>query len=166
MSQRVVGLYFDPWAGPEISSTSLKLSQPLKRYKKAVWVKSNPRDQEYMNLLFAEKYDGGLFVKVNGPDEARTAAINADKVIILYPDSIGLGFSDVEKSVKKVMQPHAELRVLNGRKRDFLLNSATWRALIFRRFLEKTMLGEILVGSLILALTLPLLVIDLTRGRK
>jgi len=165
MAQRTIGLFYDPWAAQDISSTSLKLSQPLKRFKKAVWVKSNPRSENYMEELFRRLYPDGEFVAVNNPSDAKRAAINSDKVVLLYPDSIGLGFSRVEQSVKSTIQPHCELRVLNGRTRDFILNGPTLRSLKLRRFLEKTMLGELLVGSIILALTLPLLLIDLVRGR-
>jgi hypothetical protein len=121
--------------------------------------KANPRDEGYLRELFAQRYPDGRIVAL--PREAA----GADRVVLLYADAIGLGWGPVERAVRRAA-PDAELRVLNGRRRDFALDRATRRRLAVRRAAESSLAGEALMTVAFVAATPVLLAIDLLRGRR
>jgi hypothetical protein len=117
-----------------------------------------------MLALFAERYPEGTFLNIDQTVDWRKQAEEADKIILLYPDSIGLGFAAIESEITRLKKPWAGVRVLNGRRRDFLLNEATRRRLRWRRFLERTMIVEFSVMVVMLVVTPFLVVADFVRG--
>ena len=121
--------------------------------------KANPRDEAYLRALFAERYPDGRI-------GALSEAGNADVVVLLYPDAIGIGWSAVERDVRSRAGAGTELRALNGRRRDFALDRAMRRRLAVRRAFETALLGEALFTAVLLLATPPLLAWDLLRGRR
>jgi len=142
-----IGILHDPWPhrrGP-------------RRYRTMVEFKANPRDEAYMRELFAERYPDG-----------RTGAVGdvpgADRVVLLFPDAIGVGWRSIEQQVAGASG--VEVRVLNGRCRDFVLDAPTRRRLAARRILETLLVGEAVAAALFLLTTPFLLGWDLLRGHR
>jgi hypothetical protein len=77
-----------------------------------------------------------------------------------------LGFAAIESEIARLKKPWAGVRVLNGRRRDFLLTDATRRRLRRRRFLERTMIVEFAVMVAMLLVTPFLIGADFVRGRR
>lgn len=146
-----LGVLHDPWPA--------RRAKGPWRYRTMVEFKANPRDEAYLRKLFAERYPDG---RIGAPDEATTA----DRVVLLYPDAIGIGWAGVERSVRSAAGPGTEVRVLNGRRRDFALDRAARRRLAVRRLLESALVGEAVVTLAFLALTPPLVAWDALRGRR
>ncbi|MFA7428595.1 MAG: hypothetical protein WCZ23_00395 [Rhodospirillaceae bacterium] len=159
MTVRVLGLFYTPW--PEHMEARVPLSQPHKLFRKAVWLKSNPRDLAYMSNLFRERYPDGHLTQTVDEDDVRAA----DVVVLLYSDAVGLGWAGIEWQILHARRDVTEVRVLNGRRRDFVLSGNTRRALLWRRMLEWTMLPEIVMTISFLIVTPLLLTIDWVRGR-
>ena len=160
MERKVVGVFHNPWRSDYDPRRSL-----AELYRRAVWLKANPRDEEYMRALFAERYPRGAFVRAS--DEGwRSELPAADTVVLLYPDSNGIDFSGLEAEVGRLKKTWATVRVLNGRRRDFVLSRAVRRGLRRRRFIERAMLGEALATLLFVAATPFFVVSDLVRGRR
>lgn len=159
-----VALHYDPWAAQTGQRPAGR--NPLALYRYAVWYKANPRDADYLRALVAGRHPDAEWVEV-GPEadwEARVAA--ADRVLLLYPDAIGLGFSRIEARLAGAVRPGCAIDVLNGRQREFHWDSAAKGALRRRRFLEWTMLPELLFLPAFLVATPILWTIDLLRGRR
>jgi hypothetical protein len=76
-----------------------------------------------------------------------------------------LGFAALESTVTRLKKPSAAVRVLNGRRRDFLFTRATRRRLGLRRLLERSMMVEFVVMIAMLLVTPFLIMADLVRGR-
>jgi hypothetical protein len=148
-----LGILHDPWpvrgGGAGV----------LRRYRTMVEFKANPRDEAYLRALFAEHYPEG---RLGGPGDVA----GAERVVLLYPDAIGVGWGPVERRIRKRAPRRTEVRVLNGRRRDFELDGRTRRQLRLRRILEKSLAGEALATVLFLVVTGPLLATDLVRGRR
>ena len=161
MDREVVGIFHNPWQDEYDPRRSL-----AELYRRAVWVKANPRGEEYMRALFAERYPRGRFVNADTDAGWRHALRSADTVVLLYPDSTGLHFSRLERAVGAGRKAWATVRVLNGRRRDFVLSVQARRQLRLRRFLERAMLGEALAIIAFAAATPFFLVSDLVRGRR
>jgi len=119
-----------------------------------------------MKSLFDSQYPGVPFVNVQQDDSWRDLAGGADILVLLYPDAIGLGFTQLEEDVWRLKPGWAEVRVLNGRHRDFLLNRTTLRALRARRWIERLMLMEFLMAAIFVCVTPLLLIVDFVRGRR
>ena len=153
-----------------MSGTVGILAQPLarhsgsSRYWRAVVWKANPRNAQYMHDLFAASVPGGRVVDA-GPGMA-DALTSADRVLLLYPDAVGLGWRTIEQAVRDAAPGSSPIEVLNGRRRRFVLDSRTRRALWLRRVLERTMVVELLAAPLIVGLAPALWVIDAIRGRR
>jgi len=163
MSHRTIGLYLPwKWNLAQLAPTC----NPLTKYRRAVEFKANRRDESYMRALLTERFPDGEFINIDQDRHWRKILPEADTVVLLYPDAIGLGFSPVERAVGRLKKNWAAIRVLNGRRRDFLLNTTTLWALRLRRTIEWGMLGEILALLLFAGFTPFLLLRDLMRGRK
>lgn len=167
MSSNTIGLYASPW-GAEFSIPPRRSRNPLYLVRWAQWFKANPRSADYMRQLFAERHPGGEFIDANAVDaETLVARIGAaGEIVLLYPDAIGLGFGGIEKLVRRGSDPMAGVHVLNGRRREFVFSYNARRSLLKRRFLERTMLPELLTGLLMLMATPVLLTLDLLKGKK
>ena len=161
MDRRTVGLFHNGWQSEYDPHQS-----PAGLYRRAVWLKANPRSEAYMRKLFAERYPHGRFVNADEQRDWGAQVAAADAVVLLYPDAIGIGFSAIETIVKKQKKDWATVRVLNGRRRDFIWRPRVVRQLRLRRFLERSMLGEALAIIIFAAVTPFFLVSDLVRGRR
>lgn len=108
-----------------------------KKLKRVICNRSNPRSKDYMNSLLKEKFPDVEIIGINNINNTE----NVEKIILLYPDSIGLGWSNLEK---EIIKNYNVIEVLNGRKRHFKLSKEVRIELLFKRFLEITFLPEIL----------------------
>lgn len=167
MPASTIGLYFSKW-GNDFSIPSKPSLNPIYLFRWAQWFKSNPRSSDYMRRLFAERFPEGEFIDTNEIGVAKLVKhiVEGDEIVFLYPDAIGLGFSDIEKQVSRACSPSVCVRVLNGRGREFIFNRNTKYNLHLRRFLEQTMLTEIIACLLITVCTPFLLLIDFLRGKN
>lgn len=160
MTRTVVGIFHNPWRAAYRPKEST-----LELYRRAVWLKANPRSEHYMKELFLERYAQGRFVNADADPTWRNALDSADTVVLLYPDATGLYFRRIETVIERHKNTWATVRVLNGRRRDFVWSARVRRALRWRRFLERAMVGEMLAIGLFLATTPFLVVSDVTRRR-
>lgn len=128
---------------------------PKKLYL-VVCQRSNPRSKDYMMQLLRER-----FSEVEILDTNQTYFL--ERIVLLYPDSIGLGWKKVEK---KFIKQGIKVEVLNGRRRSFELTSAIRRQLSIRRFLEMTFLPEILLMPFLLICGVLLAIKDKLCGGK
>ncbi len=134
--------------------------------KKPVWIpeklyrvvchRSNPRSREYMLDMLGKKFPDAEVVDTN---HTRLPGM----VILLYPDSIGLGWKKIEK---KLIHQSQAMTVLNGRKRLFDLTSSIRRQLLWRRFLEKTFLPEIIFTPFVFIYGTVVALMDKYRGNQ
>ena len=160
MTSRIVGLFLDQQS-LELAHYHAGARNPIALYRKTVWYKARPRSPEDMQELFRLRYPDGRFLCVNQSADWVAAVSDADMVVLLYADAIGLGFSYLERQVHARTHPWTALRVLNGRQRDFVLNWATLWSLRMRRLIERTMLGEGVFLLLFVCITPFLLLKDL-----
>ena len=160
-----LGIYYDMWGDGETGPPA-RSRNPRHLYQRAVWFKSNPRSASAMKQLFHETWPDGRFVDVSKNKGWRREAADCETVVLLYPDAIGLGFGAIERQVLRNRARNNRARVLNGRKRDFLLTPSARRGLRLRRMLERTMAGELLFGFVFLVATPLMLSFDLVRGRR
>jgi len=142
---------YDPWPA--------RRERPVRRYRTMVEFKANPRDEAYMRALFAERYPDG---RLGGLEDVP----EAERVVLLYPDATGLGWRPLEQALMRRAAPSAELRVLNGRRRDFVLDRGARTRLGLRRALETALVGEAAATVVFLVLAPVLLAWDLLRGRQ
>jgi hypothetical protein len=145
---KVYGIYCDsffrqkPWFLP-------------RKFWLAIVNRANPRSFEYMTDLFLSHYPDG--------EIAREPRIEpSEKVILLYPDSIGLGQGKLEKRIV----PGISVWALNGRRRHFELSERMRRKLKIRRLLEISIAPEILLAPILLVFALGLSFIDRIRNRS
>jgi hypothetical protein len=153
-----------------MSATVGVLAEPLAvsadrgRYRRAVVWKANPRSLQYMRERFAEAAPDGTLVDA-GPRLA-DAVRGAERVVLLYPDAIGLGWERIERTVLAAKAAGTRIEVLNGRRRRFAFDARTRRALRVRRVLERTMLAELLVAPVIIGMAPLLWLADALRARR
>jgi hypothetical protein len=146
-----VGVLYDPWPAWRRGR--------VRRYWSMVEFKANPRSREYMTALFLERYPAGRIVMA---DEM----IQGNRVVLLYPDAVGLGWTQIERRITVGLARETKIRVLNGRGRDFLLDHRTRRQLRLRRTVELGLVGEAVLTAAFVMLTPPLLAWDIVRGRR
>jgi hypothetical protein len=89
----------------------------------------------------------------------------AERVVLLWPDASGIGWSRVEKAFFSRIDPRTKLVVLNGRRRLFELTRTRWYVWRLRRLLDKWFIGDAIAFFLILIVTPPLAAIDRLNGR-
>src|SRR5262252_5671395 len=109
MDRRIKGIFHNPWKSEYQPPSSL-----TELYSRALWLKSNPRNQAYMEELFAQHYPDGLFINADEEDDWPNQVTEADIIVLLYPDAIGIKFLPTESVVKKTKNTWATVRVLNG----------------------------------------------------
>jgi hypothetical protein len=163
VTRRAVALFHSRWpAGGLQRPAGLR---PLQQYRYAVCYKANPRDVDYMRALQQERFPEADWIDTREHPDWPERLSGADTIILLYPDSIGLGFGPVERSVFAHKREWAAVDVLNGRRRSFRLNFPTRMGLRLRRVLEWTMLPELLFIPVFVVVTPLLLAMDAVRGR-
>jgi hypothetical protein len=163
MKRRTVALFHSPWPAEGLERPAH--SKPFAQFRYAVWYKANPRSAAYMRALQQDRFPEAEWVDTVTDLDWANRVSQVDMVVLLYPDAIGLGFGHLEHTMFKHKPRWATVKVLNGRRRDFLLNSATRLGLRLRRLLEWTMLPEILFIPIFVILTSLLWTIDAVRGR-
>lgn len=161
MDKKIIGVFHNPWRAEYDTDKSL-----AELYERALWLKANPRSEDYMMKLFAQRYPQGLFINADEQPDWAGRISSADLIVLLYPDAIGIKFSPIESLVKSKKNYRATVRALNGRRRDFILSRRAIRQLRLRRFLERSMLGEALAIVAFMAVTPFFVISDLVRGRR
>jgi hypothetical protein len=125
----------------------------------------NPRSRSYMETLVACVFpkEQSKIVEVSGQgipvDWQRI-----DRIVLLWPDGNGTGWSAIEREVFRKKQATAKVLVLNGRRRLFQLERGRWRAIQCRRVLEKTLLLEMTLFCVFLVTGSALALWDSLRG--
>lgn len=165
MNQQVVGIFSFLW-NKEYGQTQRPSRNLLEKYRRVVWHKANPRHEDYMKNCFFEHWPDGIFVNADTDSGWYHNLSEADTIVLLYPDAIGLGFAQIESRVAQAKKKWAAVRVLNGRKRSFLLTPFVRAQLVTRRFLERSMLGEIIFTALFIVITPLFVMIDRVKGRQ
>jgi hypothetical protein len=90
----------------------------------------------------------------------------ADRVVLLWPDANGVGWSQVEKNVFRRIGSNTRLMVLNGRRRFFELSRGRWLVWRLRRFLDKWFIGDLFALVLLLSIAPVLWAFDRLKGRR
>ena len=163
MKHRTIALFYSPWPADGLARPPR--SKPFAQYRYAVWYKANPRSSAYMRALQQERVADAEWVDTGSDRDWRNRVDETDSIVLLFPDSIGLGFGKLEQEVFARKPDWADVRVLNGRRREFRLNGAVRLGLRIRRFLEWTMLPELLFIPVFMVLTLMFWAMDTMRGR-
>jgi hypothetical protein len=165
MTETVVGLFADPWSRQRDVGANARSLGAL--YRRAIAYRANPRPRETMRALFQEHWPEGQFVDIDHESAWVDTLGGADQIVLLYPDSIGLGFGSIERTVLQRHAPYATIAVLNGRRRQFVLSRGMRLRIRVRRLLERTMLPELALAIPLFLLATPfLLVFDVMRGRR
>jgi len=164
LGARIVGVYWSPWDAwfPE----GQPYSSLRGKYRWHLMQSSGVRDEVYMRRAFADAYPSGLFVVVDRAGDWVGALAGASTAVLLYPDPIGYGFGRIEARLRTAVPPGCVLRALNGRRRDFELDSTSRRALTLRRMCKGLLLGELAFSTAFVLLTPFLVGLDLLRGRR
>jgi len=123
------------------------------------------RDREYMLALFSSHFPNSRFVTMADEKIPAQEIESADNLVLLFPDSIGLDFGIIERSIAS-RWPAKRMFALNGRRRFFRLDAAMRRRLAVRRFLEKSRIPEAGFLVLFMVATPFLALIDLARGHR
>jgi hypothetical protein len=161
MNENIIGIFYDPWNRRPLPERNL-----VDLYCKGFQYKANPRDELYMNILFDEHFPGAQLVYPQKDLAWDRNLAEADSIVLLYPDAIGLGYSKIEKLVFKKKRESASVNVLNGRRRLFALTPSMLWKLRWRRFLERFMVCEFLFMFIFVFVTPIFLVIDFMRGKR
>ncbi len=125
-----------------------------KRLYEVVCNRSNPRSKEYMMALLEQEFPNTKLISIDNIPK------DATQIILLYSDSIGLGFSYIEGSLIR----KCKLLVLNGRRRQFALSIKMHALFCFKRFLEITFIPELFVAPFLLSIALLLASKDAISG--
>jgi hypothetical protein len=123
----------------------------------------NPRAGEYMTALTAT--DGRLHRVASVEELDCEAVARASSIVMLWRDGNGCGWSPIEKAIARQCRADARISVINGRRREFSWTPEMRRYFLWRRFLEKSLLGEALIASAMLVATPWFVVSDAVRGR-
>jgi hypothetical protein len=162
MGKQTIGIYRNPWRD---TNGVPSLRTPIDIYRHGIFVKANPRDEAYMRALFAERHPQGTFVRVDNEPDWQRKTTEADEVVLLYPDAIGVGYTRIESKLRGLRGSWASVSVLNGRKREFAF-APMRRGLRVRRFAERWMIAEWAIMFCFVVATPALLVFDWVRGRR
>lgn len=123
------------------------------------------RNREYMVALFKSHFPGSPTVEATDGRVPEDSIAGADAIVLLYPDSIGMDFGWIERTVR-ARWPAKRLLVLNGRRRFFRLDAEMRRRLALRRFLERARLPEFAFFALFLVVTPVLLLLDAFKSSR
>jgi hypothetical protein len=151
MTQKLIIGWLPLPMGAEFDASRRARYNPRGIYQRALHNRANPRSRRYMQQLLEERFPGA---------ELATTQPGGDvEIVLLYPDANGLGYSAFERRLP------AETRVLNGRRRELVLDNRTRRVLRARRALERSFAVELAALAAAAVLTPFLLAYDLLRGR-
>jgi hypothetical protein len=156
-----IGLFLDTWHHSSQPGKSL-----IQLYRRSVWLKANPRSENYMRALFRSRYPTGSFLNVLEHPGWMKEVASASEVVLLYPDATGLYFAPLERRVLSHVTGATAVRVLNGRRRSFEWSRRVRWALRMRRLIERAMLGELLAFLPFFVMTPFFLLSDSFKGRR
>lgn len=127
----------------------------------------NPRSESYMRELASTELGQDAIVS-HWPDVTKQDYSCAEEIIMLWPDGNGYGWFSVERQLISVAQQRGiPLRVLNGRRRSFLVGGlASLVPFWVRRNMERFWIGEVAFLALFIVATPIMLFWDLSRGRR
>lgn len=159
MTKSIIGIWFadPPTFGLDVQRS---IKHPVQMYKDVVRYKANPRSSETMKRMFTERFPAGNLVEFD-----LKMIDQADEVVLLYPDAIGLGWGKAERRIRQRTLPNTLVSCLNGRGRYFTLTRKIQFSLRLRRLLEKTLLVEFLSSVVFVILTPILFSYDLVCRR-
>lgn len=123
------------------------------------------RDREYMLALFNSHFPNCRLVTMAAEKIPVQEIESVDNVVLLFPDSIGLDFGIIERSIGS-RWPAKRMFALNGRRRFFRLDAAMRRRIAVRRFLEKSRIPEAGLLVVFMVATPFLALFDVARGRR
>jgi len=123
------------------------------------------RSRDYMEALFRTHFPRGRLVEIEDGRIPADVLDRAGNIVLLYPDSIGMDFGEIERAIAS-RWPAKRVLVLNGRRRMFPLDAETRRRLALRRFLEAWRLPEIMFFLVFVVVTPLLALFDIVRGRR
>ena len=92
------------------------------------------------------------------------AAAEFDAVVLVYPDALGLGWTSLERDLRRNCKDR--LIYVNGRRRVLQLTDADFNALRWRRFFANTRLPELAMTVAIVPVGMVLATIDAFRGKS
>jgi len=123
------------------------------------------RTGDYMKALFASRFPGSALAEVTDGKIPEDVLIQAQTIVLLYPDAIGMEFGWIERALAR-RWPSKHVLALNGRRRLFRLDREMRRRLAIRRFLEFSRLPE-LAFFLVFAVVTPFFaLLDIMRGHR
>jgi hypothetical protein len=106
----------------------------------------HPRDASYMSQLVKETHGDAYTSRIRQiADRDALAGLpldNLSAIVLLWRDGNGTGWLPIERHVMRNKPARADVVVLNGRRRQFELTPAVWRAYRLRRFLGKSLIVE------------------------
>ena len=137
------------------------------RLNRRVDYRQNPRSWEYMRDAAGQLLGPLDPSRVYSPDQLANADWKAvDRVVLLWRDGNGLGWSVVEKQVMALACPGTRITICNGRRRVFDLTPQLLRQYRWRRFLEKTLAADLVALTVFVIATPILVAVDLGRGKR
>lgn len=101
------------------------------------------RDRAFMVALADEYACGDLTVVDDGPALTDQLIHAAERIVLLWPDGDGLGWSPIERRVWRAKRPDAAVSVLNGRRRAFALTKMLWLRFQARRLFREWRFGHV-----------------------
>ena len=144
----------------------------LQRRNFLLYFRSNPRSTEYMleqanefHMKYAKEACCDFFldprIEEEGPYQHRSwiskeltelssdelAKSNYDTIVFLYSDAIGLGWEGVERKMHRLKT--AQYIVINGRRRIFVWDATSRRALAFRRLVSRAWWLELFLSPVL-----------------
>jgi hypothetical protein len=164
LNNHTLALFHSTW--PAESPSRPRYTHPLALYRYAVWYKANPRSANYMRALLRRYFADAEWLEVDSHRDWIERVRRAETIVLLYPDSIGLGFGSIERAIMKNKNRASRMHVINGRCRVFEFDRTTRGRLRLRRFLEWTMLPELLFLPAFVVATPLLWITDAIRGRR
>lgn len=146
-----------------LKNTIVKLAEYLRNRR-------NPRSQAYMERLAKQNFpdfDADQIVMIEHTPELSNFDWDAVKdVVLLWPDGNGTGWTNIEREIFRRKPSAVRVVVLNGRRRQFVLKQADWRAFQWRRILEKTFPVEMSILLAFLIISPWLALWDFARGNR
>ena len=160
-----LAVFFAPAETPKINGGRL-----LKRLRYRIFrinnLRRNPRDEDYMRRI-SDKVISKPFNMIDARYGLHRDHIqSANEIVLLWPDAIGAGWSDIEYKVFKYRSPGVQVWCLNGRRRYFQLTKFTLIGFRTRRMIERLWIGEIVFAVALIVVAPTLVVLDLIRGRN